>query len=255
MTFLNQLQNLPEATQQLFFETGSEKSYAAGAWLPGADAGFKGIRLIQEGKVNVFASVDGDHIPVYCYGPGEALGIRSFLRPENIPPVKWQAASDCVVYELDAKDARVLLSDHPDAGPIREIFELSAHLRDLDILLAVHPLFQTLPEEARRELFLDAEPIALTPKQMLIEKGKSNESLFFICHGGVDIVKDGKIIAHRQAGEIIGEVSSLGFAPTADVRSSGWTHVLAFSRESILAACEKNKAFSAKLSSFGFGIF
>jgi len=255
MTFLEQLQSLPEASQQLFFNAGKENSYATGAWLPGSEDGFNGIRLIQDGQVNVFAKAKGENIRVSVYSPGELLGVRCFLRPENLPPVTWQAASDTVVYELEANDVRVLLSDNPDARPIREIFEMAAHLRDLDILLAVHPLFQTLPEEARHDLLDNSEPIALTPGQMLIKRGHDNNLLYFICHGGVDIIKDDKVIAHRSAGEIIGEVSALGFAPTADVKSTGWSDVLSFTRQDILATCQKNKAFSAKLASFGLSGF
>jgi len=255
MSFLEQLQQLPSESLDHFFREGKEASYTAGSWLPGAAEGFAGIRLIQEGSVHVFASVDGETLPVSCYDSGEALGIRSFLRPENQPALRWQAAEDCVVYELNADETRHLLSNAPAAGPIREIFELSAHLRNLDILMAIHPLFQTLPEKARHKLFREANPIALTPGQMLIQKDQGNESLYFIYNGGVDIINDNQVVAHRSAGEIIGEVSTLGFAPTADVRSTGWTDVLAFDRQSILAACEGNQAFSAKLSSFGFGGF
>ncbi len=255
MSFLEQLQHLPADSQNYFFRGGCEHSYKQDEWLPGPEEGFHGIRLIQEGSVHVFACVDEKHIPVYCYSAGEALGIRSFLRPENQPRLKWQAAEDCVLFELDAAEARALLSEDKAAGPIREICEFAAHLRDLDIMLAIHPLFQTLPEDSRRTLFRDAEPIALTPGQMLIEKGQANDTLYFICHGGVDISKEGEVIAHRAAGEIIGEVSTLGFAPTADVQSTGWTDVLAFSRQAILETCQQNQSFSAKLSSFGLSGF
>ncbi len=255
MSFLEQLQQLPTESQERFFRGGGEKIYNSGAWLPGAEDGFRGIRLIRQGEVQVFAQVDGRDIPVYRYGKGEALGIRSFLFPENRPKLRWQAVSPCTVFELDDKAASSLLSDEQTAAPIREIFELAAHLRDLDIMLAIHPLFRTLPEEVRCRLFRHAEPIALTPGQTLIRKGRANEALYFISHGGVDIVRDDRVIAHRSAGDIIGEVSALGFAPTADVRATGWTDVLAFTRDDILETCRHHPAFSAKLSSFGLGGF
>ncbi len=255
MSFLEHLHHLPAESQTYFFNNGREQAYPKDTWLPGPAEGFHGIRLILEGSVHVFASVDNRDIPVYCYGHGEALGIRSFLMPENQPSLKWQAASDCIIYELDAAEARSILSDDKAAGPIREIFDLAAHLRDLDIMLAIHPLFQTLPEDARHTLFRDAEPIALTPGQMLIKKGQSNDALYFICHGGVDIINDDQVIAHRSQGEILGEVSALGFAPTANVRSTGWTDVLAFSRQAMLETCQQQPAFSAKLASFGISGF
>lgn len=254
MPFLDHLHHLSRDCQRVFYDKGAEKAYADGAFLPGPDEGFEGIRLILEGRVQVLALKGKEPIPVYHYGAGEALGIRAFLRPESQPRLAWRAAGDCVVFEIAAPQVRELLQ-HESCGELRELLELEAHLRDLDIMLAIHPLFQTLDESERRKLFQDAEPIALTPGQLLITKGKANEALYFICHGGVDIIKDGACIAHRGAGEIIGEVSALGFAPTADVKSTGWSDMLAFSRQALLEACQHNRAFAAKLSSFGLAGF
>ncbi len=250
MPFLDHLHHLSPACQNAFYDRGREQAYSDGEPLPGPEAGFRGIRLIQDGEVRVLACVGDQRIPVYHYGAGEALGIRSFMRPENPPELAWVAVGDCVVFEVGANELRDLMRDAA-CSELHELLELEAHLRDLEIQLAIHPLFRTLHENERHRLFDDADPIALAPEQLLIEKGRANEALYFISHGGLDIIRDGRTVAHRGAGEIIGEVSALGFAPTADVRSTGWTSVLAFPRDALLEACQHNREFAARLSSYG----
>jgi len=252
MNLRQELQTLSPAAFEAILSEGIVKQYAAGSSLPAADAGFDGIRLIEAGTIALLAHVEGKLLPVYEYGPGEALGIRTLLLPESTPPITWRAVSDCTVIELERNFTRHILDS--DSGELRSLFERAAHLRDLEILLAVHPLFHILPQNERNRLFELAQPKSVAPGEKLIERGKMNMALYLISHGSLDIVKDGKSLASKKTGDVIGEISALGFAPTADAVSSGWTEVLAFSRDDILQACESYPDFAAAIGSAGLGL-
>jgi len=249
MNLRHELLNIAPATLETLVSTGREKEYAASAGLPGLNQGFNGIRLIVAGSIAVLANIDGGLEQVYEYGAGEALGVRAMLLPDNKPEVVWRAVSDATVIELD-RDAVQNVLDR-DSGELRALFERAAHLRDLEILLAVHLLFRTLPQEERNRLFELSQPKSVAPGEKLIQKGKMNESLYLITHGSLDIVKDGEVVANRHTGDVLGEVSALGFAPTADAVASGWTEVLAFSREQVMKTCENYPKFAAAIGSIG----
>ncbi len=234
------------------FEAGREAHYAAGETLPGRDEGFLGIRLIGDGEITVLARTDDDETPVWHYGAGHALGLRDFLRPESLPRIGWRAKTDCLVFEIDAGSLREALN--ADDGELRNALEEAAHLRDLEIIMAVHPLFRKLNETERHALFESATPKAIPAGELLIRAGQPNAELYLVTSGNLDIERDGIVIAQREKGELIGEISALGFAPTADVRAREWTEVLAFDREQILDLCERNTAFADHLAREGLRI-
>jgi len=252
MNLRQELLALAPATFESLILEGVEKKYAVGSELPGATAGFDGIRLIEAGTIAVLANVEEQLVPVFEYGPGEALGIRSLLLPQSDPSISWRAVSDCTVIELNRESILHILDGN--GGELRSLFERAAHLRDLEILLAVHPLFHILPQNERNRLFELAQPKSVAPGEKLIERGKMNMALYLISHGSLDIVKDGKSLASKQTGDVIGEISALGFAPTADAVASGWTEVLAFSRDEILRTCENYPEFAAAIGSAGLGL-
>ncbi|HXH71589.1 MAG TPA: cyclic nucleotide-binding domain-containing protein [Mariprofundaceae bacterium] len=249
MNLRHELLTIAPATFEALISKGTEKRYEAGARLPGLEQGFDGIRLIEAGSIAVLAEVEKKQVPVYEYEAGEALGVRAMLLPDNKPAIVWQAVSDATVIELDHDTVREIL-DHDD-GQLRALFERAAHLRDLEILLAVHPLFHTLPQKERNRLFELSQPKSIAPGERLIERGKINDSLYLITHGSLDIVKNGQVVASKQTGDVLGEISALGFAPTADAVASGWTEVLAFNREHIMKSCEDYPEFAGAIGSIG----
>ncbi len=255
--------NAPFAIEELtplavsrLFDAGREAHYAAGAMLPGRDEGFHGIRLIGDGEVTVLAEHrEGDAsgwISVWHYGAGHALGLRDFLRPESRPRIAWRAKTDCLVFEIGAEALREALK--ADDGALRNALEEAAHLRDLEILMAVHPLFRLLDETERHALFEEATPRAIPAGECLIRAGQPNAELYLVTSGSLDIERDGVVIARREKGELIGEISALGFAPTADVRAREWTETLAFERDRILDLCERNTSFADHLAREGLRI-
>lgn len=249
MNLRHELLRIAPDTLEKLITTGCERQYEAGAVLPGMEQGFNGIRLIVSGSIAVLAGIGEEFAQVYEYGAGEALGVRAMLLPNSKPEVVWRATADASVIELE-RDAVQALLDR-DGGELRVLFERAAHLRDLEILLAIHPLFRTLPQQERNRLFEVAQPKSVAPGDKLIQRGKMNDALYLITHGSLDIVKDGKTVATRQTGDVLGEVSALGFAPTADAVASGWTEVLAFGREQIMKTCENYPEFAAAIGSIG----
>lgn len=249
MNLSHELLTIAPDTFEALISKGQEKRYEANARLPGSEQGFDGIRLIESGTIAVLAEVEKKLVPVYEYGAGEALGIRAMLLPSSKPTIIWQAVSPAIVIELDRGTVQGILDR--DSGQLRALFERAAHLRDLEILLAVHPLFHTLPQQERNRLFELSQPKSIAPGERLIERGKVNDSLYLITHGELEIVKNGEVVASKQTGDVLGEVSALGFAPTADAVANGWTEVLAFSREHIMKSCEDYPEFAGAIGSIG----
>ncbi|MDX8402447.1 MAG: cyclic nucleotide-binding domain-containing protein [Mariprofundaceae bacterium] len=247
------IEELPKSLIDRLYHAGHEARYAADEPLPDREAGFAGIRLIGDGEVTVLAQCDDDEIPVWHYGAGNALGIRDFLRPESEPRVRWRARTDCLVHEIAAGPLRALMRED-ESGALRQLFEEAAHLRDLEIRMAVHPLFRLLDASERHVLFETATVRALPDGEMLVRAGQPNPALYLIVSGTLAIERNGTTIGARGAGELVGEVSALGFAPTADVRAEGWVELLAFERERILDLCEENSAFAERLAREGLSL-
>ncbi len=250
MNIRDELAGLPNSLGPRLFALGREAEYPAGARPPNRDEGFEGIRLIGSGEVEVLARTDEGEVPVYHFGAGEALGVRDFLRPESEPRLEWRVLQDALLLEIPGTALRALLKE-PDAAPLRNLLEHAAHQRDLEILMAIHPVFRRLDQEDRHRLFAAAEPRLLSDGEVLIEAGKANEGLYLVVEGELSVLRNGEPVGRRGAGEIIGEVSTLGFAPTADARARGWTEVLVFDRRQVLDLCDRNPEFAAELAHQG----
>lgn len=85
-------------------------------------------------------------------------------------------------------------------------------------------LFSVLPEEELRRLVMMGEQVTKEPGEVLIREGDPGDALYVIVEGEFEIVKlsgsSEVVIAHRGAGEVIGEMSLLDNEPrSATVRA------------------------------------
>lgn len=131
--------------------------------------------------------------------------------------------------------------------------ETRANDQDMQIAEA-HPLFQTLPEQARHQLAKSAERVTLAPGDTLIREDEFNHHLYLILAGTARVVMNGTETARIGKGDIAGEISASGLsAPIASVIADSALTALAFPIEQINDAALAHPDFADKMREIGMG--
>lgn len=87
----------------------------------------------------------------------------------------------------------------------------------------------------------------LAPGETLIAAGQPVEELYFVTEGSLAVTVGGHQIARLTTGDVIGEMSFVEKRPpSASVSALENAHVLAISRDAILAAFEADQGFAAR---------
>jgi len=250
---LEELEALGPERMEAWIANARLRRYERGDRLPGRNEGFDGIHLIKRGCVRIEAVVEeGKRIVLDRYEDGEALGVRDWFDPNAKPPLVWIVEQPSEIWSIDRRGIERFL--HGDHGEIRALLEHAAQVRALHVRFAVHPLFRLLAPEERRALLQEGTILAVPAGDYLVREGAPNEKLFFVLEGRFAIERGGKKIAEKQPDELIGEVSVLGFSPTASVRALEWSEVLVLPREAVLKACAQSPEFAAHLADFDLKI-
>lgn len=181
MNLLEELTTISESERKNFLSLGIRTSYPTNCWLPGLADGFFGIRLIERGEVEVCAVHDWKRTPVLRYGPGQSLGIRGIILPDSHPKLAWKSLSNLRCTEFDGVAVRNIIRQK--GSKLRTLFSHAAHLRDIDIRMAIDPLFSVLPMDGRSELFDHSIPLALAPSEAL--PTSSVKALYFVTKGSL----------------------------------------------------------------------
>ena len=71
------------------------------------------------------------------------------------------------------------------------------------------PLFQSLPEDARRKFATWVSEVSVPEGKHLAEEGEYAYDLFIIKDGSAEVVQDGKSVAELGPGEFFGEMGVL----------------------------------------------
>jgi len=226
---------------------GEVTGYKAGSWLPEVVNGQPVIRHILSGHVDIHAMKLSHPILIGRYGPGEILGIRSNLHPQEQPQSRCRAVSDIECREIPWQEVEALSSNN---SRLESMMRHIAQIRTYGAAIAIHPAFSCLNLEERRTLFSHSIVRLLTPGEKLICKRAGRAHMYLLVSGNVDVVSDGKSLAKRSRGEILGEISLLGFSetPTADVIAESFSEIIEFRDADILAAMQDNPVFRQRIN-------
>jgi len=124
--------------------------------------------------------------------------------------------------------------------------------KNLTELMMVHPLFQTLPEDAVAELCLQSMPVNVLDKEVLITEDELNEALYLIVEGSAKVMMNGTHISDMESGELIGEISVAGTSPPlASVIADGDMRVIVFPREAIHQLMLAHESFAKTIKNMG----
>lgn len=235
MNIYEELNEVSEGERKRFLSLGVKASYPADTWLPDSRDGFFGIRIIQRGEVEVCAVREWRRTPIQRYGINESLGIRVLMRPDAEPKLAWRAVTDVSCLEFDGASIRTLIRQ--PGSTLRTILEHAAHMRDLDISIALHPLFRSLPLPGRQALLERAQPLALAPYESLPQT--ESKALYFVTQGSLR--DKGDLKSNRKVGETIYTANGKAWI------SEAWTEALVFHNRELAAAAERFPLFAAQL--------
>jgi len=115
-----------------------------------------------------------------------------------------------------------------------------------------HPLFQTLPDEARNTLMDNSSLVTLPPKELLIEENEFNHHLYLLIKGTARVVMNDTEVSKLSDGDIVGEISASGLStPIANVVAETTLQAIAFPIEAVNDAALANPPFAEKLREIG----
>jgi CRP-like cAMP-binding protein len=75
------------------------------------------------------------------------------------------------------------------------------------------PLFENLSKRDLEQVSRIADEVESKPDEVLMRQGEIGREFVLIVDGGVRIERNGKVIAHRGAGDFLGELSLLDKKP------------------------------------------
>jgi serine/threonine protein kinase/CRP-like cAMP-binding protein len=195
------------------------------------------LYAIGEGRVVVFCNppagthVEGGRIYLSSLSEGDFFGEFGFL-VGDARSASVEAVLDTWVLEVDRKDVKGLIGQHPAMnGPLMDFYKA----RVVELLMAKNPVFAPLPPNERRLLLGRAQLQKFEDNELIIEEGGDGDAFYFIKQGEVEVFteKDGIpiFINKLKDGEFFGEMAAVkGTRRTASVRSMSDVEVLAISR-------------------------
>ena len=119
-------------------------------------------------------------------------------------------------------------------------------------LLKKHTLFRSLPKGTLKKIQEECVVMDLEEESVLIKEGEFSHYFYLLGKGCVNVLHDGERVATLDAGDIFGEISTVGMSlPVADVVAASNVLAFAFPIEVINAAAEDCPEFSEKLNQVG----
>jgi CRP-like cAMP-binding protein len=145
-----------------------------------------------------------------------------------------RTASIQVVGEADLLEvSRATVAELIRAVPaLAERLDRFARERLLKNLIASSPLFKPFDNQQQMELIRRFEGIDIPAGTTVIRENEIGQGLFVILLGEVEVLRQGRPIAHLRVGELFGEMALLGDHPTnAEVRTVLPTSILFLGRD------------------------
>lgn len=120
--------------------------------------------------------------------------------------------------------------------------------KELNLLIAVQPLLETLPETAREQLISDSIMISFEPGELLIQEDEENLRLYLILKGEAKVEMNGTVVGELEAGDVAGEISISGISPPiATVSAKSAVEVIAFPADAMNHTIERHPEFGRRL--------
>lgn len=123
---------------------------------------------------------------------------------------------------------------------------------DIKSMMDAHPLFQTLPEDARGELLDRSAIMTFSAGELLIDENKVNETLYLLAEGAASVVMNETPVSTLQARDIAGEISTSGLSPPiASVIAETDLIAIAFPIKVVSEIAARHDVFARKMREIG----
>ncbi|MEI6986510.1 MAG: cation:proton antiporter [Rhodospirillaceae bacterium] len=171
----------------------------------------------------------------------QALAALKSHYPNHTPVVEYQYLKRAALrmeeteYSLMHEESIInqeILNDlQQDVTRRRQLVERSPQLDlglQLPSLIARVPIFNDVTGDRLAVIARLLSPRLALPDEVLVRRGESGDSMYFIASGSVEIVKSGQSAPiHLGPGDFFGEMALLSGAPrTANARAIGYCHLL-----------------------------
>ena len=122
-----------------------------------------------------------------------------------------KAETECQILQISRNELEKIVKTHPH---MMEVLQKFFKERVLDLFLALSPLFSSLTQMGREEVFRRFRLVKIPEKTLLFKKGDSPDSLYMIKNGEVEIFTQNRqgrkvYLAALRSGNIFGEISLL----------------------------------------------
>lgn len=156
--------------------------------------------------------------------------VNLYMKTRSIPPVLKERVRNYYHY---------LWETHKSTST-RSILEELPHALGIDIALFLNkdilekvPYFTNASDLFIREIVQMMELIVFLPGDHIIRQGEYGESMYFMSSGEIDVIIDGEVVAHGEAGSFFGEGALIrNERRNASIRTRTYCDVYRLSRQS-----------------------
>jgi len=191
------------------------------------------LMVICRGEVGIFKQYKGREVCVRELSEGDSFGeLGFFLDGKRHATVK--SLTECEVMEIVREEMEEILQRYPR---VKEVLEDLFQKRVLDNLLALSPLFSSLPVADRKEVAKTFRLFTLPEGTVLFKGGDPPGSLYLIQRGEVEIyTQDSRqnrvSLGKLGSGDFFGEIALLFNTPRmAFARTTQPTELLELDKE------------------------
>lgn len=218
----------PEAFIELF-ERGLLLRLKKGQRLFEQGSAGRSFFIVCQGSVRVVRQEEDRVRQLAVLPEGSFFGEMALLSDSPRAASVDAASDETELLEISAALLSELSKRHP---PVAAALSKFCRQRILKNVMSTSAIFRPFDGKDRRALIGRFQPREVAPSTAIIREGEHSDGLYVILSGAVDVVREGRVLAHLRDGEIFGEMSLLDKAPAgATVSATRRTSLLKLPRK------------------------
>jgi len=185
--------------------------------------------IVCQGSVRVVRQEEDRVRQLAVLPEGSFFGEMALLSDSPRTASVDAASDETELLEISAAVLSELSKRHP---PVAAALSKFCRQRILKNVISTSAIFRPFDGKDRRALIGRFQPREVAPSTAIIREGEPSDGLYVILSGAVDVVREGRVLAHLRDGEIFGEMSLLDKAPAgATVSATRRTSLLKLPRK------------------------
>ena len=235
-----------------FIESLELRSFSEGDFIFQKGDAADGLYLVGMGEVALEAQgVDGKTKVFSRLREGDFFGVDGFMS-RTTQNHAARATRDATILLIDRATFDTWVEKHPN---IRATAEDFYRQRVLARILAITPVFEGVPDDARMELSHSFTLKTFSPDEVVVQEGEAGDTFYLIRSGTVQVstAKGQKkvVLGAMKVGDFFGEVALLSGKPrTATVISETDVELMELSRPDFNKICDKFPSIRATVEAY-----